>query len=65
MGFSVFIIKSSFPRLNKNIAFLILIKFKFSASTDLIDKISSKKFITFSESDSKLLSIMKYSAKDE
>ena len=65
MGFNVFVMDSSSPDLNKNMAFLILIKFKFSLSIDLINKILSKEFIIFKESVSKLLSIIKYSASGE
>ena len=49
----------------KKILFLILIKFKFSLSIELIDKILSKKLIIFDVSVSKLLSIIKYKAKGE
>ena len=55
----------SLSRLNKNIAFFILIKFKFSLSIESINKILSKKFIIFKEFFSKLLSIIKYSASGE
>ena len=65
IGFNVFIMASSSSKLNKIIAFFILIKFKSSLSIEFIDKILSKKFNIFNESVSKLLSIMKYSARGE
>jgi hypothetical protein len=65
IGFKIFIIASSSPELSKNTAFLILIKFKFSLSIELIDKIISKKSNIFKRSASKLLSIIKYKANGE
>ena len=59
IGFKVSIINFSFPLLNRKIAFLILIKFKFSLSIELINKTLSKKLIIFKGLVSKLLSIMK------
>ena len=59
IGFKVSIINFSLPLLNRKIAFLILIKFKFSLSIELIDKTLSKKLIIFKGLVSKLLSIIK------